>query len=51
MGGVMLQSTDWQSGLRDQKLPVTHEQREMVLPALEATLETLKAKVFPLHGL
>jgi len=51
MGGVMLQSTDWQGGLRDRELPVTHEQREMVLPALEATLETLKAKVFPLHGL
>ena len=51
IGGVMLQSTDWQGGLRDRELPVTHEQREMVLPALEATIETLKAKVFPLHGL
>jgi acetoin utilization protein AcuC len=51
MGGVMLQSTDWQGGLRDRELPITTEQREMVLPALEATLETLKAKVFPLHGL
>ncbi len=51
MGGVMLQSTDWQGGLRDRELPVTTEQRGMVLPALEATVETLKAKVFPLHGL
>jgi acetoin utilization protein AcuC len=51
MGGVMLQSTDWQGGLHDRELPVTSQQREMVLPALEATIETLKAKVFPLHGL
>lgn len=51
MGGVMLQSTDWQGGLRDRALPVTNEQREMVLPALEASIEALKAGVFPLHGL
>jgi acetoin utilization protein AcuC len=51
VGGVMLQSTDWQGGLRDRELPVTQQQRQMVLPALEATLETLKAKLFPLHGL
>ena len=51
MGGVMLQSTDWQGGLRDRELPVTNEQREMVLPALETTIETIKAKVFPIHGL
>ena len=51
VSGVMLQSTDWQGGLRDRELPVTQQQRRMVLPALEATLETLKAKLFPLHGL
>jgi hypothetical protein len=51
LGGVMLQSTDWQGGLRDRELPVANEQREMVLPALQASIETLKAKVFPLHGL
>jgi len=51
MGGVMLQSTDWQGGFRDRELPVTNQQRETVLPALKATIETLKAKVFPLHGL
>jgi acetoin utilization protein AcuC len=51
MGGVMLQSTDWQGGLRDRELPVTSQQRETVLPALEASVETIKAKIFPLHGL
>ncbi len=51
MGGVMLQSTDWQGGLRDRELPVTNQQREMVLPALTSSLEIIRAKVFPIHGL
>lgn len=51
VGGVMLESTDWQGGLRDREVPVTSEQRETVLPALEASIETLKATVFPIHGL
>jgi acetoin utilization protein AcuC len=51
IGGVMLQSTDWQGGFRDRELPVTNQQREMVVPPLQATIETLQAKVFPIHGL
>lgn len=51
VGGVMLESTDWQGGLRDRELPVTNAQREMVLPALEASVQTIRAKVFPIHGL
>ncbi len=51
IGGVMLQSTDWQGGLRDREIPVTHQQREMVLPALQASIDILKTKVFPIHGL
>ncbi len=51
MGGVMLQSTDWQGGLRDRELPVTSQQRDTVLSALDASIETIKAKVFPIHGL
>jgi acetoin utilization protein AcuC len=51
MGGVMLQSTDWQGGLRDRELAITGQQQEMVLPALEASIGTIKAGVFPLHGL
>jgi acetoin utilization protein AcuC len=51
MGGVMLQSTDWQGGLRDRELPITGQQQEMVLPALRASIETLKASIFPIHGL
>jgi acetoin utilization protein AcuC len=51
MGGVMLESTDWQGGLRDREFVVRRQQREMVLPAIEAAIEAVKANVFPLHGL
>jgi acetoin utilization protein AcuC len=51
LGGVMLQSTEWQGGLRDRVLPLSSQQRDSVLPALNTTLDTLKASLFPLHGL
>jgi len=51
IGGVMMASTDWQGGFRDRELPVTDQQRQAVLPALEHSVETIKAKVFPVHGL
>ncbi len=51
MGGVMLQSTDWQGGFRDRELPVTNQQRETVLTALDASIDIVKATVFPIHGI
>jgi acetoin utilization protein AcuC len=51
VGGVMLESTDWQGGLRDRELAVSDQQRQQVLPVLDASIETIKAKVFPIHGL
>ncbi len=51
VGGIMLESTEWQGGLRDRELLVTEHQQEMVLPAVEATIEKLKTRIFPLHGL
>lgn len=51
VGGVMLESTDWQGGLRDRTLAVSKEQRDTVEPALEATLQAIQAKIFPVHGL
>jgi acetoin utilization protein AcuC len=50
-GGVMLESTDWEGGLRDREYVVRNQQKEIVLPGIEATIETIKAKVFPVHGL
>jgi acetoin utilization protein AcuC len=51
MGGVMMESTDWQGGLRDRELVVTDEQKQAVMPALDASIDILRAKVFPIHGL
>lgn len=51
LGGVMLGSTDWQGGLRDRTLAVSSQQRDAVMPAVEATIEAIKANVFPIHGL
>ncbi|MHC4388111.1 MAG: acetoin utilization protein AcuC [Planctomycetota bacterium] len=50
-GGVMLESTDWQGGLRDRELAPSAQQREVVLPAIETIIEALKANVFAIHGL
>lgn len=51
VGGVMLGSTDWQGGLRDRALVPDDGQRRTVGPAIEATIEALKATLFPIHGL
>jgi len=51
VGGVMLGATDWQGGLRDRVLAVSSQQRDAVAPAIEATIEAVKANVFGLHGL
>jgi len=51
IGGVMMESTDWQGGLRDRELPVTDQQRQAVQPALEHSIDIVKAKIFPFHGL
>jgi len=51
LGGVMLQSTDWQGGLRDRTLVIGPQQREAVIPAIEETIQRIKSTIFPLHGL
>jgi acetoin utilization protein AcuC len=39
------------SGLRDGPLAVSDTQRETVMPAVEATIEAVKANIFPIHRL
>ena len=51
IGGVLLESTEWQGGLRDRMLAVSESQRETVMPAIDATIEKIKANIFPIHGL
>ena len=51
MGGVMLESTEWQGGFRDRRLNVTQSQRDSVIPAIEKTIKKLKKNIFPIHGI
>ncbi|MFO8013168.1 MAG: acetoin utilization protein AcuC [Phycisphaerae bacterium] len=51
LGGVMLESTDWQAGLRDRELPPISMQRRIVDPAIDETIEKVRANVFAIHGL
>jgi acetoin utilization protein AcuC len=49
IGGVLLESTEWQGGFRDRRLPISQAQREAVLPALDETINKIKDLVFPIH--
>ena len=51
IGGVLLESTEWQGGLRDRALAVTEQQRNAVEPAIEAVVRKIKKNIFPIHGL
>jgi acetoin utilization protein AcuC len=51
VGGVLLESTEWQGGLRDRELAVTAQQRKAVEPAIEAVVRKIKKTIFPIHGL
>ena len=51
MGGVFLESTEWQAGLRDRALAVTEQQRNAVEPAIETVIKKIKKSIFPIHGL
>jgi len=51
LGGVMLESTDWQGGFRDRHLPVSAGQRQAVEPVVEETLKQIRDTIFPLHGI
>jgi len=51
VSGVMLGSTEWQGGLRDRRLVISQAQQEVIIPAVEKTIETIKSTIFPIHGL
>ena len=50
-GGVLMETTDWQGGLRDRALAPDDADRKRVDPRIEATIEAIRANVFPVHGL
>jgi acetoin utilization protein AcuC len=51
LGGAMLETTDWQGGLRDRELPPDFRARSDFEPVVLATLDEVRGSVFPLHGL
>ncbi len=51
VGGVLLESTEWQGGFRDRRLAVSKSQREAVIPVIDETIKKLKETIFPIHGL
>lgn len=51
LGGVMLESTEWQPGLRDRELTPRSMQRRIVDPAIDETIEKVRANLFRIHGL
>ncbi len=51
IGGVMMESTDWQGGLRDRELVISSQQRDTVAPAVDDIILAVKSHVFPYHGL
>jgi len=50
MGGVMMESTEWQGGLRDRELVIPETQRTSVSSTINRTVEAVKSLVFPIHG-
>ncbi len=51
LGGVFMESTDWHGGLRDRAIPVSEQEKSVVIPAVQEVVETIKEKIFPYHGI
>ncbi|MBN2181190.1 MAG: acetoin utilization protein AcuC [Sedimentisphaerales bacterium] len=51
IGGVLLESTEWQGGFRDRRIAVSKSQTEAVIPVIDETIKKLKETIFPIHGL
>jgi acetoin utilization protein AcuC len=51
MGGVMLENRDWVGGLRDRVLLSDAGLRDTVDSCIEATVDKVRATVFPIHGI
>jgi len=51
LGGVMLQSSDWQGGFRDRVLAVDKERCKTIDRAVEEVIKSVKTKIFPIHKL
>jgi acetoin utilization deacetylase AcuC-like enzyme len=50
LGGVFLGSSEWNAGLRDPHFYLRGEQKKEVAQKIAGTVERLKKRFFPLHG-
>jgi acetoin utilization protein AcuC len=51
MGGVMMESSEWQGGLKDRELIPSQHQVTEVKPKVEAVIDKVKQTIFPIHGI
>jgi len=51
LGGVMMETTDWHSGLRDRSIVPDEQMRPQIDTVVDAAVERVKQNIFPLHGL
>ena len=51
LGGVMMETTDWHSGLRDRALATDAAQRQAVVPEVRKVIDAVVEKVFATHGI
>jgi acetoin utilization protein AcuC len=51
IGGVMLESTEWQAGLRDRRLAPDPAVRADIDARVDRTIRAVKERLFALHGL
>ena len=51
LGGVMLETTDWLGGLKDRPFFPDEKTRDYVEPRVDEVIETIRKRVFPIHGI
>jgi len=51
LGGVMLESTEWQGGLRDAHRHVDPATADMIAPFVDKAIDQVKKNVFSYHGI
>ncbi|MBN1575189.1 MAG: acetoin utilization protein AcuC [Chitinispirillaceae bacterium] len=51
MGGVFLGNAEWSGGLRDMRSYARGEEKRSIDEQLRATVDSLREKVFPIHGI
>jgi len=51
LGGVFMESTDWHGGLRDREVPVSDQEKAVIISEVHEVVEDVKKKIFSYHGI